>query len=1250
MLVIRVGILCLLPALAAAQPVQLVEVLHEFDAAPSRPDGALLQVPDGSFYGVTSDAIYRVAVDGTVTIAARLRGTVGASGALVRGPDGTLYGATQWGGTSGQGTVFRFDPATGAVRIVHTFTGLREGISPHGNLAVVGGLLYGVTNTTIFRLDPATGATTILYTFGEHTPGPIGPTSGLTLAADGRLYGTARAGPDLLGSNRGAIYRIDPATGAFAVAHAFADLAEPDGRLLLGPDNRLYGSARSQGPMGGGGVFRFDPATNGLAVLYAFAPNPPFKPGPVEMTPDGSLYGVTVGSTDVVPTQVSTLFRLRATGGSYVYEALLSFDLRMTGLSSRAQLTRGADGLLYGYAQEGGSVNAGTLFRFDPAGGGAPTNPIAFTVLHAFAPTPGTFWAPSEPSVSTSALLVGTTSRPGRGAIYALDPVTGAVTLPATIPEAQKFLLPESQAVNSPLAIGPSGFLYGTTSVTPDSGAPGGGNDSAVIRYLPGDIVMRRANAQTPLSTTTFTDSPLVAPAGPDPFGDMYFVRDRTVYRFHNNSDTVVAVGSAPDPGPFGSSSATRLVRATDGSLYVGISTTVRVASAPFGFMTTARVFRVNQIAGTLDLVIDLGGFAMSSLAAAPGGRLYLGASTGVVTGGSEFHVLDPASGQAASVCYATVPGLTQMTAMSDGTIVGIAEDGPAQRLLVCHPSTRGVDVRMLPASIGHLSGALVEINGALYGATLDPPIARFPGLSSPAPRHPGGALIRLSPSGAPGTLDTEADGLPNQWETTYGLDPFSADGDQGAGGDPDGDGRTNAQELADGTHPRGVLTRYFAEGATGPFFRTRFDVANPNFGRAANVLLRFLTDGGQRVTHNVLVPAAGHVAVDAAAIPGLAYATFSTVLEADQTVAVDRTMTWDASGYGSDLETGVVAPSTTWYLAEGSTSGAFSLFYLLQNPQQTAVTATLRYLRPFGQAPIDRTITLPPNSRTTVAVDEQGPELASTDVSAVITASAPIVAERAMYYSQPGQPFAAGHESAGVTAPSLEWFLAEGATGAFFDLFVLIANPNPAAATVDVEYLLAGGGSLTKTYTVAANSRHTIWVDDEELPAGSGTKPFASTSLSMAVRSTNAVPIVVERTMWWPGPAVAANFWYEAHNSPGATAAATRWVVPAVEGGGDAQAQTWVLIANPTDREAQVSSITLTNGGSLSSSGGTFTLPPKSRTSFPFTGGSGTLSSQLIESVGTVPVPIIVEHANYSSPGGVLWAAGAAALAAPLP
>ena len=135
------------------------------------------------------------------------------------------------------------------------------------------------------------------------------------------------------------------------------------------------------------------------------------------------------------------------------------------------------------------------------------------------------------------------------------------------------------------------------------------------------------------------------------------------------------------------------------------------------------------------------------------------------------------------------------------------------------------------------------------------------------------------------------------------------------------------------------------------------------------------------------------------------------------------------------------------------------------------------------------------------------------------------------------------------MTAPSTNWFLAEGATGAFFELFVLIANPNPTGANVTVDYLLTNGSVLTKTYTVAANSRFTIWVDEEQFPNLSGNRALASVSCSMRVRSTNGVPIIVERAMWWPQPN-----WYEAHNAPGTTVTGTRWALAGGEVGGAEQ------------------------------------------------------------------------------------------------
>ena len=72
---------------------------------------------------------------------------------------------------------------------------------------------------------------------------------------------------------------------------------------------------------------------------------------------------------------------------------------------------------------------------------------------------------------------------------------------------------------------------------------------------------------------------------------------------------------------------------------------------------------------------------------------------------------------------------------------------------------------------------------------------------------------------------DLDGDGAADAWELQYGFNP----GDPTDGAlDPDNDLLTNAQECAAGTHPRGLYTRYLAEGATGAFFDTRVVVANP--------------------------------------------------------------------------------------------------------------------------------------------------------------------------------------------------------------------------------------------------------------------------------------------------------------------------------------------------------------------------------------------------------------------------------------
>ena len=494
------------------------------------------------------------------------------------------------------------------------------------------------------------------------------------------------------------------------------------------------------------------------------------------------------------------------------------------------------------------------------------------------------------------------------------------------------------------------------------------------------------------------------------------------------------------------------------------------------------------------------------------------------------------------------------------------------------------------------------------------------------------------------GDNDSDGNGLFDGWAEFYGL--AAADPQGAPGADPDGDGVSNLAEQAAGTHPRGSVTRYLAEGAVNAFFETEIAVFNPAM-TGAHVLLRVQLDGGGEVAWPVLVPAQSRRTVSTQVLESLTTGSFSTLIESDGPVVVDRTMRWDATGYGAHAETAIEAAATTWYLAEGSTSGDFALFYLLQNPGPVAATVTVRFLRPAPLAPIDRTYTVAPRARLTIPVDNVAPALANTDVSGVITSSQPIVVERSMYLNRPEQPFAAGHESAGVTAPATQWFLAEGATGTFFDLFLLIENPGTTTASVRVDYLLPSGAALTKTYAVAGQSRFTVYVDDEQFPSGSGQRSLANTAVAMRVSSTNAVPIIVERSMWWPQPT-----WYEAHNAPGTTAAGTRWALAGGVVGGPSNAETYVLIAN-TGSAAGTARVWvyLEDGIGV---GQEVSLPAESRTNVAISTFApvtvGQRFSVLVESLGPSPAPIVVERAMYDSPGGVTWAAGTAVVATRLP
>jgi subtilisin-like proprotein convertase family protein len=423
----------------------------------------------------------------------------------------------------------------------------------------------------------------------------------------------------------------------------------------------------------------------------------------------------------------------------------------------------------------------------------------------------------------------------------------------------------------------------------------------------------------------------------------------------------------------------------------------------------------------------------------------------------------------------------------------------------------------------------------------------------------------------------------------------------------------------------------FLAEGATGGFFDTDITIANPT-DTLAPLQVAFLTESGGtvQIAPPVTANALRQIHVDDH-VPGAA--TSTTVRSTNATpLAVERTMAWDARGYGGHGGT-AVAPALQWLFAEGS-QGYFSTFVLLANDNDDAADVRLSFLLEGG-GPVVHQVSVPGRARRTIYAGDL-PALVNRSFGISVESTRPIIAERVMYL--PGaRLFEGGHGSAGVNRPSRTWFLAEGATGPFFECFVLLSNPNAIQATVTLTYLLPTGDTVTQNVVVPANGRTTINVETVD-------PRLANVPVSTTVVSN--FEIVAERAMYWPDISVG---WQEAHNSFGITETGLRWGIADGRIGGDRQHETYLLLANPNPVPAEISVRFLKPGLIVTR---TYVLNPTSRRNI--------LVSQDVPELGAgtfgadVRVlnyqPIAVEKALYWNADGVAWAAGTNVIATRLP
>ncbi|MBV8672778.1 MAG: hypothetical protein JOZ33_05035 [Acidobacteriaceae bacterium] len=230
------------------------------------------------------------------------------AGTFVQATDGNFYGTNDGGGNNFSGTAFRLTPH-GVLTTLHSFcsqTNCADGEFPTGLIQARDGNFYGTAlfggtngDGTVFRITPG-GTLTTVYNFCSQTNCTDGavPNNPLIQARNGDLYGTASAGGSSPNPN-GTVFKIN-AQGVLTTLYNFcslpdcADGASPSSSLIQAADGKFYGST---GGLNSGsvtnGITAFRLTRKGkLTTLHTF--DQQFQgPEALVQATNGIFYGVT---------------------------------------------------------------------------------------------------------------------------------------------------------------------------------------------------------------------------------------------------------------------------------------------------------------------------------------------------------------------------------------------------------------------------------------------------------------------------------------------------------------------------------------------------------------------------------------------------------------------------------------------------------------------------------------------------------------------------------------------------------------------------------------------------------------------------------------------------------------------------------------------------------------------------------------------------------------------------------------------
>ncbi|HEY5526203.1 MAG TPA: hypothetical protein VIK02_01310, partial [Candidatus Anoxymicrobiaceae bacterium] len=293
--------------------------------------------------------------------------------------------------------------------------------------------------------------------------------------------------------------------------------------------------------------------------------------------------------------------------------------------------------------------------------------------------------------------------------------------------------------------------------------------------------------------------------------------------------------------------------------------------------------------------------------------------------------------------------------------------------------------------------------------------------------------------------------------------------------------------------------TWYLPEGCSAFGFECWLLIQNPN-GSQANCTVTYMIEGGAPVTKTHTVPGNSRQTFNMADDIGAKNASIKVA--SNIPVIPERAMYRNNKREGHD-SIGTTTSANDYFLAEGTTAWGFTTWVLIQNPASSPSDVTITYMTPSGKK-TQPSFSLAGNSRKTIKVNDVA-GMGNTDFSTQVHGTKPIIAERSMYWDNgTGE---ACHDSVGMDQAHTTFYLPDGQTSEGRETWTLVQNPNGTAVTVEVSYLKAGGGAVTLTKSIPANSRMTFNMADK-VPSGRAS--------IMVTSKTSGKKIMVERAMYW--------------------------------------------------------------------------------------------------------------------------------------